>query len=138
MTMETWAPGDVPMDVSVHARSTFMGLLQEFSHDADAVYGSLLSSLCKILMNGSGWKKKEKCRGCLFSETPVFSLLMSCLLDPLLQSDSLRLFMRESPAPLQTSFQYGGWRGIKREEGRGKRGERHKNRALQKTLKNRA
>lgn len=59
MTMETWAPGDVPMDVSVHARSTFMGLLQEFSHDADAVYGSLLSSLCKILMNGSGWKKKR-------------------------------------------------------------------------------
>lgn len=42
---------------------------------------------------------------------------MSCLFDPLLQSDSLRLFMRESPAPLQTSFQYEGWRGIKREEG---------------------
>ncbi|KAM7370922.1 hypothetical protein PAMP_010432 [Pampus punctatissimus] len=37
--------------------------------------------------------------------------------------------------PLQTSFQYEGWRGIKREEGRGRTGAQ-KNRALQKTLKN--
>lgn len=44
-------------------------------------------------------------------------LFDECLFDPLFQSDSLRLFTQESPAPLQTSLQYEGWRGIKREEG---------------------
>lgn len=67
--------------------------------------------------------KKKNYAIVYLSETPVFSFLMSCLFNPLFQSDSLRLFMQESPAPLQTSFQFEGWRGIKREEGRGRRGE---------------
>lgn len=55
---------------------------------------------------------------------------------PLFPSDNLRLFMQESPAPLQTSFQYEGWRGIKREGGKGQEWGAQKSHAFQKTLKN--
>lgn len=48
-----------------------------------------------------------QCNACnrLLSQAPVFSFLTSCLHDPLAQFDSLRLFMEESPTPLQTSQQ---------------------------------
>lgn len=38
--------------------------------------------------------------------------------------------MQESSASLQTSFQYEGWRGIKREEGRGQERGTQKRRAV--------
>lgn len=75
--------------------------------------------MCWIIMN--------KCKNANINCNCVFlrhlSFLMSYLFNSLFQSDSLRLFMQESPAFLQTSFQFEGWRGIKREEGRGRRGE---------------
>lgn len=73
------------------------------------------------------------CNACnrLLSQAPVFSFLTSCLYDPLFQFDCLRLFMEESPAPLQTSHQ------CKAEEAsRGREEGAQKSRALQKNLEN--